>query len=393
MNPLNLLGFTLKIRVVLTGGGTGGHVFPLLAVADELQALQEKNDFRLELYYIGPITGPVSFDPQLFEQKGIRVIPITGSSPANTNNPFEKFVSFLQNVSGFVQCLWHLWAIMPDTVFSKGGFGAVPVLGVSFLYRIPILIHESDAIPGKVNETSKKIASRIAVSFQKSAPYFPYERTAVVGTPTRKVFFEKQDKTNALDAFKFTPDLPVLFIYGGSQGAQALNELILDLLPQLVEKYQIIHQCGTRNYPTVSQESDFMLKNNQYRDRYRLYGFMDEQQAHSAYTSADLIVSRAGSANIFEIAATRTPAILIPFPYAAQDHQRENAYAYASSGAAVVLEEGNVKPNILLDQITSLMQSDAKREAMRQAATEFAKPDAALTVAKELLVMSGAELK
>ncbi len=393
MNPLNLLGFTLKIRVVLTGGGTGGHVFPLLAVADELQALQEQNDFRLELYYIGPITGPVSFDPKIFEQKGIQVIPITGSSPANTNNAFEKFVSFLQNVSGFVQCLWHLWAIMPDAVFSKGGFGAVPVLGVSFLYRIPILIHESDAIPGKVNENSKKIATRIAISFEKSAPYFPFERTALVGTPTRKTFFQEQDKTNALDSFKFKPDLPTLFVYGGSQGAQALNELVLDLLPRLVEKYQIIHQCGTRNYPTVSQEADFMLKNNQYKDRYRLFGFMDESQARNAYTSADLIVSRAGSANIFEIAATRTPAILIPFPYAAQDHQRENAYEYASSGAAIVLEEGNIKPNILMDQIMTLMQSDAKRDAMRHAAQNFSKPDAALTVAKELLAMSGAEVK
>lgn len=393
MNPLNLLGFTLKIRVVLTGGGTGGHVFPLLAVADELQALQEKNDFRLELYYIGPISGPVSFNPMLFEQKGIRVIPITGSSPANTNNLFQKFVSFLQNISGFVQCLWHLWAIMPDAVFSKGGFGAVPVLGVSFLYRIPILIHESDAIPGKVNETSKKIASRIAISFQKSASFFPYERTALIGTPTRKTFFQNQDKTNALESFKLTPDTPVVFIYGGSQGAQALNDLVLDLLPRLVEKYQVIHQCGTRNYPTVSQEADFMLKDNPHKDRYRLFGFINEQQARNAYACAGLIVSRAGSANIFEIAATGTPAILIPFPYAAQDHQRENAYEYASTGAAIVLEEGNIKPNILFDQIQSLIQSDAKRDAMRQAAAGFAKPDAAITVAKELLALSGAEVK
>ncbi len=393
MNPLNLLGFSLKIRVVLTGGGTGGHVFPLLAVADELIELEQKNDFTLELYYIGPITGPVSFDPRIFEEKGIRVIPITGSSPNNAANPWEKFVSFLQNAMGLFQCLWYLWTIMPDTVFSKGGFGAVPVLAVGFLYRIPILIHESDAIPGRVNEFSKKFAQRIAVSFQKAAPFFPYERTALVGTPTRRIFFQEDDRANALESFDFKTDVPVILIAGGSQGAAALNELTLDVLPRLVERYQIIHQCGARNYPTVSQESDFMLKNNQYKDRYRLFGFLDERQMKHAYVCADLIVSRAGSANIFEIAAMRKPSILIPFPYAAQNHQRENAYEYASQGAALVLEEGNVKPNILLDQIDALMHNDIKRQAMANATQKFAKPDAALTVAKELLSLSGAPIE
>lgn len=377
-------------RIVLTGGGTGGHVFPLLAVANELEQIKQTKNLNVELFYFGATTGPVSFDPAMFESRGIQVVPIRSASPSNATSPLQRLVSWFQNFLGLFQCLWHLWRVMPDVVFSKGGFGAVPVVAVSFLYRIPVIIHESDAIPGRVNLISKKFASRIAISFEKAAQFFPMEKTALVGNPTRRTFFEPGNKKKALRFFGFKQGIPVLFIYGGSQGAQALNNLILNILPDLVNEYQIIHQCGTKNYSMVFQEAEFMLKGKPNQQRYRLFGFLDEVQAKHAYTCADLVISRAGSANIFEIAAMAKPSILIPFPYSAGDHQRENAYAYARNGAAMVLEEGNLKSGILLQTIRFLLSDQARLKQMVKSAKEFSKPQAAYIVAQELLRVSGA---
>lgn len=385
MFPLKLFNFPLKIRVVLTGGGTGGHIFPLLAVAQELQDLKEKQSINVQLYYMGPLEGPVAIDPAEFAQHGIIILPIASASPNNAANPIEKIKSVLLNIKGTIQCVWHLWRLMPDAIFSKGGFGAVPVLAVGSLYRIPILIHESDVIPGSVNALSKKFATRIAISFEKTISYFPYEKTALVGNPIRKIFFTEYDATKARETLALASDAPVVFFSGGSQGAQSLNEIVMNMLPNLVERYNIIHQCGTRNYPTVSQGADFMLKNNQHRDRYKLFGFLNEEQTAAAYACADLIVARAGSGTIFEIAAMGKPSILIPFPFAAHDHQRENAYAYASTGAAIVLEEENIKPHIIFEQIKMLVDNTYKKEHMAQAARAFAKPDAAQKIAQELL--------
>jgi len=153
-----------QIRVVLTGGGTGGHIFPLLAVADELREIASKYNIYLKIYYVGPITGPFSFSPDLFENKYIEVVPIKAVSFSNASNPLEFFKAFFNNLGGFLQALWQIWKIMPDVVFSKGGYGSLAVSITSFLYLIPILIHESDSIPGKTNLFLKNLAKRIAIS-------------------------------------------------------------------------------------------------------------------------------------------------------------------------------------------------------------------------------------
>ncbi|MEW5805644.1 MAG: UDP-N-acetylglucosamine--N-acetylmuramyl-(pentapeptide) pyrophosphoryl-undecaprenol N-acetylglucosamine transferase [Patescibacteria group bacterium] len=381
-----------KIRFVLTGGGTGGHLFPLLAVAEKAQQSAQNQNLSLELSYLGPVKGPFSFDPRILEQRGIKTIPIISESPGNASNPLTAGLSFLKEFFGFLQCLWYLWLIMPDAVFSKGGFGSLPIIFVSFLYRIPVVIHESDVIPGQANQLSKKFASRIAISFEKSIQFFPFEKTALTGNPIRNAFFEKTDRKKAIEFFGFSQELKTVFISGGSQGAKKLNDLTLDSLPQLIENYQVIHQCGSRNYPEVSRGADFTLKGQekQKQSRYKLFGFMDEQEIKSAYAAADLIIARAGSGSIFEISAQAKPSILIPLSTAAKDHQRENAYAYAKTGAAIVLEENNLKPHIFFGQMDYLLKNQEKLRSMSEAAKSFSKPKAAETIAKELFVIAGA---
>jgi UDP-N-acetylglucosamine--N-acetylmuramyl-(pentapeptide) pyrophosphoryl-undecaprenol N-acetylglucosamine transferase len=280
---------------------------------------------------------------------------------------------------------------MPDVIFSKGGYGALPVLLVGFLYRIPIVIHESDASPGKINELSKGFASRIAIAFEKSAAYFPAGKTALVGNPIRRRFFESEPRDQAYDYFHFSKDKPVIFITGGSQGAKMLNDLVLNILPFLLEKYQVIHQCGSRNHSEVIDESAVIIQDlpEAIKSQYYLTGSLDELGMRYAYEICDLVVSRSGSGSIFEIAAKAKPSILIPFSQAARGHQRDNAYDYAQTGAAIVLEEDNLKSRIILETINLLMDNPAKLKQMSESAKTFARPEAALTIARELMRLSG----
>ena len=355
-----------KIRIVLTGGGTGGHIFPLLAVAEELWTIAQEKNLKLELIYVGPTTGPFSFDERTFEERGIKVISISSESPGNNENVLAKLFSLVKVGLGLLQTIWHLWLIMPDAVFSKGGYGAVPVLLTSAAYRIPILIHESDVIPGKINELSKKVALKIAISFEKTVEFFPFEKTAFTGNPIRKSFFETGNKEEAMKSFGFDPAKKTIFVYGGSQGAKKLNDLILAILPKAVIEYQIIHQCGTKNYPEVSRESAFLLRGQSPENKatYRLYGFMNEEEIKQAYAACDLVVSRAGSGSIFEIASFGKPSILIPLSTAARDHQRENAYAFAKNGASIIYEENNLKSNLFYEGLRHLFANPAKMEQM-----------------------------
>ncbi|MFN7088301.1 MAG: undecaprenyldiphospho-muramoylpentapeptide beta-N-acetylglucosaminyltransferase [Candidatus Paceibacteria bacterium] len=376
-----------EIRIVLTGGGTGGHIFPLISVAKELWEYAKNFGIPLKLYYVGPITGPFSPEPQLFLQNGIIVKKIHASSLKNSS-----VSDFLNLILGIVESLWHIFWIMPNVIFSKGGYGALPVIIARTLYRIPLFVHESDAIPGKVNLWSKKFASRIGVAFAKSMEYFPREKTGLVGNPIRQeLIYKSQDKKSSLQSFGFTKERKTIFVIGGSQGAKALNDIILDTLPELLKKYQIIHQCGPKNFQDVNNEAKVTIENlpDAQDAFYKLYGFLDIDLLTLAYAASDLVISRAGAGLIFEIAALGKPSIIVPLPIASRDHQRENAYQYAASGGALVLEEDNLKPHILLSVIEKLISDDAKLKAMSEAARTFSKPDAAKIIAKELLILAG----
>jgi UDP-N-acetylglucosamine--N-acetylmuramyl-(pentapeptide) pyrophosphoryl-undecaprenol N-acetylglucosamine transferase len=272
-------------------------------------------------------------------------------------------------------------------IFSKGGYGALPVVVAARWYRIPLFVHESDAIPGKTNLFAGRFARRIAVAFRQALPFFPAEKTAVVGNPIRNVFSTPPPKAEALASFKLDVGKKTVLIIGGSQGAKALNDIVLDVLPELLKRFQVIHQCGARNFGDVKKEADFMLRGLEEENarRYRLYGFLDAEELAAAYGAADVAVSRAGAGSIFELAACGIPAILIPLSHAAQDHQRANAYAYAETGAAVVLEEANMTPHIFVREITSILDDEERRANMQAAARAFARPDAARLIAAELL--------
>lgn len=369
------------MRVLFTGGGTGGHFFPIIAVARELRRVAEEEQIiDLEFYY----AGPDDFGEKDLEKEDIypmRIISGKRRRYASWQNVFDA----LKIGIGILQAFWKLFIVLPDVIFSKGGYGSVPVLFAARIYRIPVIIHESDAVPGAVNAWSAKFAKRIAVSFAASAKYFPDRKIAFTGNPIRKKLIGG-DKKNAKENLGIVSDtLPVVFFIGGSQGAQKINEALIEKLPEYVARYEILHQTGKNNFEDVTLQAHSVLENIENKDRYHPIAFFSEQVLHDGYAACDLVVARSGAGMIFEIASIGKPSILIPLKNSAQNHQRENAYAYAKSGGALVIEEDNLTPYLLLTEVNALLQNKKALADMAQAAGKFARFDAAEVIAREII--------
>ncbi len=368
------------MRILLTGGGTGGHITPLIAVASELKKIaSEKGMPSPEILYMGPN----GFSKDLLEKEGIKT-KIILAGKLRRYFSLKTIWDILKLPVGLIQSFFSLFFLMPDVVFSKGGYGSVPVVLISRLYGIPVLLHESDTIPGLANKFLANYAKRIAISFTESEKFFPPQKIEVTGNPIR----EKITKGNIEEAKKLlevNSNKPVLFIFGGSQGAQPINEIILATLPQLMEKYELIWQIGAANYESMQKQTQ---KIQSQLPASHLFSFMDEQQIKNAFAAAALVISRAGASNIFEIAACGKPSILIPLPNSASGHQKENAFAYAKSGATIVLEQTNTTPNIFLDAISRLIENPELLQKMSVCAKSFARPDAARQIAEEILKLA-----
>lgn len=373
----------VRIRIVLTGGGTGGHIYPLISVHRALKSLTDKKLYTLETTYIGPD----GFARQSFEKEGIKIIIIKAGKWRRYFSLLNIFDIF-NLIIGFFQSLWHLWRIMPDLIFSKGGYGSLPVVLVAWIYRIPLFIHESDTIPGLSNRLAAKFATKIGIAFSKSLEYFPKEKTALVGNPIRKDYLlTSLNKEKARQYFGFASDKPLLLVLGGSQGSQRINDLILECLGELIKNnIQVLHQTGEANYREVMFESKVILDllPKEYRDFYLAKGFLEEKEYALALTAADVVVARAGSGTIFELSIAKKPAILIPLPEAAGDHQKMNALEYANFGAGVVLEEKNILPHLFIDQILEIINDQEKLNRMSNRASLFFRGDAAQLIAQEI---------
>ncbi len=373
------------MKIFLTGGGSGGHFYPLIAVAKELvKVLREKHFLDPDIAFVSDSP----YNKQILIEENIRFIRLPAGK-ARRYFSLLNVLDFFKTFLGLIYAVIKIYFEMPDAIFSKGGYAAFPVVFAARILRIPLIIHESDAVPGKVNVYSKKFARRIAISFQGAAKYFPEDKLALTGLPLRKeimggTFKEAEDIFHLeSERGKFFP--PVILIIGGSLGSQTINNVILEILPELVIKYQIIHQCGNNNFKESIGVGKLVLKDSKFKSRYHLFGSLDEAMLRSGSYAADLVISRAGGSAIFEIAAWGKPSILIPLKGAAQDHQRENAWEYAERGAAEVIEETNFSPHILLSEIDNILKSPEKMEKMKKAALHFSKLDATSKIAEEII--------
>ncbi len=367
----------MKKRIVLVGGGSGGHFYPVIAVAERL------NDYKaqgtdLELYYMGP--EPYSQDD--LDANNITFVSIpTGKRRKyfSVLNFFDLFKVFF----GLFFAVWKLYKIYPDVVFSKGGYTSVPVVLAAWFLRIPIMVHESDTKAGSANKLGGKFARYIAIAFDDAAKDFPVTKTALVGIPMRKAFLDEvQDPIQQL---QLPTEKPLIFVTGGSIGAQKINSLIMESLDDLLPNYTILHQTGEKNEETVRLTSSQLITDTSLLARYFVKGSLNATEMNLAQSAASIIVSRAGTGTIFEIAHKGKPSIVIPIPEDVSHDQRTNAYAYARSGAASVLEEANLTDGLLTSEITRIMGDQETYKAMSSAAKAFAGDDAAATIAKTLI--------
>ena len=371
------------MKIVFTGGGTGGHFYPIIAVAEKVNdIIDQEHIIGAKLYYVSdsPYDRALLRENELFFEEVL-------SGKRRTYFSIKNFFDIFKILFGTINAIFKIFSIYPDVVFGKGGYASFPTLFAARLLRIPVIIHESDSAPGRVNLWAGKFAKKIAVSFPEAASYFDPAKTAWTGQPIRKEVEKSATRSEALAYYKLESEVPTILILGGSQGAELINNTILDALPRLVENYQVIHQTGVRNFKTVSGEAAVILSGNKNKARYQPMDFLNALELKMAAGASTLIVSRAGS-TIFEIASWGVPAILVPFANSNADHAKKNAFSYARAGAGSVIEEANMTANILCSEIDRLISDKAGYEVMKQKTKFFGKAGAAEKIARELVSMA-----
>ncbi|MDD5431016.1 MAG: UDP-N-acetylglucosamine--N-acetylmuramyl-(pentapeptide) pyrophosphoryl-undecaprenol N-acetylglucosamine transferase [Candidatus Pacebacteria bacterium] len=378
-----------NVKILLVGGGTGGHIFPLLAVAGELDKIARENGLGLKISYFGQKN---EFS-QILIDSGIRFSSVI-SSKLNRNVSLANLFMPFKFLAGLFQSLWKVFWLMPDAVFSKGGPGALPILFACKFFFIPIIIHESDSIPGLTSVISGKLAKKIFVGFESTANYFYGRNVTVSGNPVRYDLVSQKSKeleiedakADAKRHFGFDANLPVLMILGGSQGATRLNDFILENLRVFLNQFQILHQVGSANYESYKKDYEIFTKDwspNE-KQRYQFHGFFGNDLA-KAYVATDLVLARAGAGTIFELAYFGKPSILIPLPEAANNHQLKNAIEYEKNGAAIIIQQENLLGNLVASQLTDLLNNKEALSKMSLAAEAFYRPDSASVIAQEIL--------
>lgn len=367
------------MKILFTGGGSGGHFYPIIAVAEAINDLvRERKLLEPQLYY----AAPDPYDKEMLYANNISFVP-TAAGKIRRYFSILNGIDYFKTGWGVMRAVLRIFFLYPDVVFGKGGYASFPTLLAAKVFKIPVVIHESDAIPGRVNRWAGTFAQKIAVSYPEAAEFFPKERLAYTGNPIRRAVLVPA-REGMYEFLKLKREVPVIFITGGSQGAQALNEVLLSALPQLVEEYQIVHQVGELNFKEVSGRAGVALADSLHKDNYKPFAYLGDLAMRMTAGAASLVISRAGS-TIFEIAAWGLPSILIPLPDSAEDHQVKNAFTYARTGACVVIDQNNLTPGLLIAEIKRILGKPELVHSMQNAARAFSRADASKAIANALI--------
>lgn len=368
------------MKIIFTGGGSGGHIFPIIAIVRELKKIRPDFSF----YFVGPKD---EFGAFMLSREGVKVKNII----AGKIRRYWSFKAFFQNIFdafkmiiGFIQSFFYLFFLFPDLIFSKGGYGSFSVSLLGYVFFTPVMLHESDITPGLSNKIISKIALEIFVSFPvNEIEFFSPKKMISVGNPVRKGI-QEGSKEEAEKIFNLKKGKPIFLILGGSQGSQRINNLILNILPQLLNDFQVIHQVGSKNLEEVKAEAKVMI-NSSLEKYYHPYPFLDENKLKNALKACDIILARAGSGTIFEIALCGKPSVLVPLPESAQNHQVNNAYSYQDKGACLVIEEKNLTSHFFLERLKHITSDSEKLKKMSVSAENFSRPRAAEIIAKYIV--------
>lgn len=356
------------MRLVIAGGGTGGHLFPGIAVAEEFLSRDPAN----EVLFVGTERG---IEARAVPARGYR-LELISAAGIRGKGSLAKMKGACMMLYGYAQSRRILKEFRPDLVLGVGGYASLPVVLAARGMQIRRFIHEQNAIPGMTNKVLARVAERVFITLDESAKYFPKERTLLTGNPLRQ-----QILAAALEEPAATADGRFhLLVFGGSQGAHAINTAMTEALSRMEgvrERITIVHQTGENDAAEV-------------RDAYREHGFTAEvknfiDDMAAAYRRADLIVCRAGATTIAEVTACGKACIFIPFPHAVDDHQRRNAEALLKKGAGFMLLERELTGERLAEEIAALLEEPGRIAQAGRNARELARLDAAKVIVDEML--------
>src|SRR5208282_2524952 len=354
------------MRAILAGGGTGGHVIPALAIAQQLQ-----KDYEAEVLFVGTARGIEN-----------RLVPAAGFPLRLVQVGALKNVSLVTRLKTFLdlpRAVWESRRILsefqPDVVIGVGGYASGPAMLAAVLRRVPTLVFEPNFVPGFANRLLAPLVSGAAVHFAETGRYF--RRCEVTGVPVREAFFQAAS-LNPVNA------KPTLLVFGGSQGAHAINQVVIDSVAELrrrVPGIHIVHQTGERDY------NDAQAAYANLADCVEVYRFIDDMPG--LFARASLLVCRAGASTVAEVTAAGKPAVFVPFPRAADDHQKRNAEALERAGAAVMLEESRLTRESLVQAVSGLFSEPSRLKTMGDAARGLSHPSAARDIAAMAARLAG----
>ncbi|NLA75663.1 MAG: undecaprenyldiphospho-muramoylpentapeptide beta-N-acetylglucosaminyltransferase [Deltaproteobacteria bacterium] len=359
-----------KLKIIIAGGGTGGHLFPGIAVGNEFRNRDPGTDILF-------VTAGRELETQILEKAGFRqeCLLVQGIKGKGIK---ETLIALFKLPLSLFQSLSIIRKTRPDIVLGVGGYSSGPLCLAGRLMGRPVVIHEQNSYPGVTNRLLSRIADRVFISFEESRDYFPSGTILMTGNPVREVF-KQEARPPAPEKGPLT-----IFVTGGSQGAVAVNTLFIEALAVMKEEGilpEVIHHSGYRDYERVQREyTKKGLKG-------LITPFIDNMR--EAYDQADLFIGRAGAGTIFELAAMGRPSILIPLPDSANNHQESNAMALVSSGGAIMLEQKNTHAKMLAEKIIELNNNRGLLVKMGECCKKKARPDAARDIADEMCRLTG----
>lgn len=386
-----------ELRILVTGGGTGGHVTPALATVGAIKelALGESVAWSPVFRYIGSKQG---VEKKLAEAaqinfQGVETGKLRRAESLRGLFTWKNISDAFRIPVGVLQSLWYVARYRPHVVFSTGGFVCVPPVVAGWVLRVPVLTHEQTVQVGLANRIAARFAKRIALTFEGAANELPLKlrrKTFVTGNPVRPLIFQG-DKTHAQKRFGFDEadsHLPTLYVTGGAQGARVINRAFEEVLGELLQSCQIIHQCGQQ--PEGDEQDYDRLKAvaeklpPELKRRYYLTRFVGDEIG-DVFALTDLVVSRAGAGTVTEVSALGKPALFVPLVPTGGDEQTRNAKRSEEAGAAVIIKQGEMNGPRLLSEVRHLLSDPQHLKQMGEAALKLARPQAAQDLAKAVI--------
>lgn len=368
------------MRVLVSGGGTGGHIYPALAIATQL-----REKYRAEILFLGSDDG---LETAIVPAAGIRLTTIQAGKLRRYIS-WQTLTGVLRVPMGMMQAIGIVRKFRPQAVFTSGGYVAVPAGLAARLNRVPLLMHQQDVPPNLSNKLVAPLATRISVAFSDSLAFFPKRKTLLLGNPIRQAMLDVRQTAprEARKRLGFEEGEPLLLVTGGSQGARHLNQVVCEVLPDLLAHCHVLQISGKELYGETQSWSNSALAQLEepMKKRYRLVAYLNEEMP-LALQAADLVLCRSGASTLSELAVLGKPSILVPLPPAiGSSPQEANAEMFERKSAAEVIRDQELRPQVLVERVKRVLSSSGRLEVMAAASSSFARPQATQEITEELV--------